>query len=97
MVMLAEDEYDGYTPEDYERWNWDWDFYDAMRHVEEVALFHIMSKCPVCGANCGEPEYMEGDPSVGIFYGQYDNVCWEHGEFFLIDDGNGVVRLYDEL
>jgi len=87
---------DDFTPEEYQRWDWDWDFYEAMRHVEEVALFHIMSKCPVCGVNCGEPEYMEGDPSVGITYGQYDNVCWEHGEFFLIDDGEGKVRLYDD-
>lgn len=94
MVSTLEEGEFEYTPEEYERWDWDWDYYDALRHVESVALFHIMSRCPVCEQFVGEPEFMQADPSVGIMYGQYNNVCWVHGEFYCVDDGEGRVRMY---
>jgi len=88
---------DDYTPEEYERWEWDWDYYEAIRLVEEVAMFRIMSKCPICNKSCGEPDYMEGDPSVGHSFGQWDNTCYNHGDFFCIDDGRGKVWVWDEF
>lgn len=49
--------------------------------VEHAARKYLTTFCPVCGKDCGEPEYEPADFSVGIMGDGYYNECPEHGEW----------------
>ena len=77
---------------DYEREMWEVEYEYAVESVLHFAYGVLAQKCPLCNRPLGEAEYEEGDPSVGIWQGFWGNVCPEHGEVTVWDDGSVEVE-----
>lgn len=71
--------------DEYAQLDWDYAFEGAMQTCQVAALVHKATFCPICGTDCGKPDFEPDDPSVGIFGVEWVNECPEHG-LFAVDD-----------